>query len=161
MRASSQGLVERPTRIQTAGGWRFQCRPHDIRRGGAGRDDCDGFGGGEVRGHVITLSSAPTPLEPIRENVEHSTSGEGGAVPDGIHPGDGLPYIKERVSPGPQAQLISLLDPGVPLQLHPEGTHKVPWVAHVDTPPPPEHPNERGRDICGPPEGYPKDQGTG
>ena len=53
-------------------------------------------------------------LKPIQRDVEHVWDGEGGAVPDGLHPGDGPSSFQEHFRPGPLAQLGSLLDPWVP-----------------------------------------------
>ena len=49
-------------------------------------------------------------LVPVRQDVEYGLDGEGGAIPDGKNPGGILTSIWERVRPGPQAQLGSLLD---------------------------------------------------
>ena len=38
---------------------------------------------------------------PGREDVDHGLVGEGGAVLDGLHTRDGLPYIQERGRPRP------------------------------------------------------------
>ena len=38
-----------------------------------------------------------------REDVEHGPGGEGGEVPDGLHPGDGSPSLLECIRPEPQA----------------------------------------------------------
>ena len=100
-------------------------------------------------------------MVPRRENVENSTAGEGVAVPDGLHPGDGPPSLQEHVRLKPQAQLRSLLDLGVPLQRQNEGTHKVPCLLHAATPQYPNHPGERGKDFNDPPAGDPKIQGVG
>ena len=62
------------------------------------------------------------PLEPRLSDVNHGRNGEGGAVPDGLHPGYRRSYYQERVRPGTHAQLGSLLDPWVPPQRHSEGT---------------------------------------
>ena len=67
-------------------------------------------------------------MEPRLRNVDHSWYGEGGAVPDGIHPRDGQTYYQERFSPVPQAQLGSLIDPWVPPQHHLKVTRKSPLV---------------------------------
>ena len=62
------------------------------------------------------------PLEPRKRDVEHGRDGDVGAVPDGLHPGDGPSSIWGHFRPGPQEQLGSLLDLWVPLQRHSEGT---------------------------------------
>ena len=38
-----------------------------------------------------------------QEEVEHDQGGEGGAVLDGLHPGDGFPYLWKCLRLGPQA----------------------------------------------------------
>ena len=72
--------------------------------------------------YVGVFPSAPTTLDPIWVDVDNGLDGEGGAVPDGLHTGDGPSYIQECVSTVPHAQLGSLLDPWVPPQRHLEGT---------------------------------------
>ena len=82
--------------------------------------------------------------------MEYGPSGEGGTLPDGLYPGDGLLYFQERVYLGPQAKLVSLLDPWVTPQSHPDGTYRVTWAAHADTPPAPYHTDKIGWAIHGP-----------
>ena len=93
--------------------------------------------------------------------MEYGTDREGGAVLDGLNPGDRPPYIQERVCTGTQEKLISLLHPWVPWKRHPEETHKVPQGAHTVHPTPPDHTKERGRSIIGPPPSDSKGQGSG
>ena len=52
-----------------------------------------------VRGYVGPLSPVPALRVPVREDVEHGMVRKGGEVPDGIHPGHGLPSILECVRP--------------------------------------------------------------
>ena len=66
---------------------------------------------------------------------------EGDAVPDGLYPGDGSPYLQECVRLGPQTQLRSLLYTWLPLQRHPEVTHKAPQAVHASPSMPPDQPN--------------------
>ena len=64
----------------------------------------------------------PMTQEPRQRDIEHVRDGEGVAVSDGLHSGEGPSSLKEHVCLGPQAQLVSLLDPWVRPQRHPEGT---------------------------------------
>ena len=82
-----------------------------------------------------------TPLVAGWEDIDHGPVGEVGAVLDGLYPGNRLPSLQEHVRLGTQAQLRSLHGLGVPPQRHPEGTHQVPWAAHADASPSPDHPN--------------------
>ena len=56
-----------------------------------------------VGGYVVPLPPAPVLMVLGREDVEHGTGGEGGEVPDGLHPGYGLPSLLECVCMGTQA----------------------------------------------------------
>ena len=96
-----------------------------------------------------------------REDVEHGTVGGGGAVPDGLHPGDISSYLQKCDRPGPTAQLVPLYGPRSPPQRPPEVTHRVLQSAHAYPPPASDHPDEGGRTLCGPTEGYPKTKGLG
>ena len=49
-----------------------------------------------------------------------------GAVPDGLHPGDGPPSLQERRSPGPSAQLGPLHGPGLSDERPTEGAQYIP-----------------------------------
>ena len=80
-----------------------------------------------------------------QKNAEHGLDGGVGVVLYGIYPRDRPPSFPEGVRLGLQAQLESLLDPWVPLQSYPEGTIRVPRVAHTDPPPAPYYPNHRGQ----------------
>ena len=80
-----------------------------------GLGDCGGFGGGGFRGYAVTLHSAPITLVLSWENVDNGPDGDGGAVPDGLNPGDGPLSLHVRFYLGTQAQLGLLLDPWVPL----------------------------------------------
>ena len=62
------------------------------------------------------------------------------------HPGYGPPDLQERICLGPQEQLVSLHDPLVSPQRHPEGKLAVSWTEHTATPPHPGHTN-KGRPI--------------
>ena len=44
-----------------------------------------------------------TPLVLGQEDVDHGPSGEGGAVPDILYPGDRPPSLQEHVRPLPKA----------------------------------------------------------
>ena len=101
-----------------------------------GQGDCGLFDGSGVGRNSGALPSVLSPLVPIRENVYNGQAGEGGAIIDGLHPGNGPPSLQENVRPGPQAQLRSVHGLGLPPQQHPEGTHKVPQALHIDTPRP-------------------------
>ena len=57
------------------------------------------FGDGGTRGHVGACPPATAPLVRGREDVEYATKGEGGAVLDGLYPGDGLPSLWKRLRP--------------------------------------------------------------
>ena len=83
----------------------------------------------------------------VQEDVEHGMAWEGGEFMDGIYYGYGSLSLQECVCLGPKAKLRSLYDLGSTLQRHPEGTHQVPWEAHVDTSLAPDHPDERGRNL--------------
>ena len=88
------------------------------------------------------------PLVLVQEDVDHGMDREGGEVMNELYPGYGSLSLQERVCLGLMAQLRSLHDLGLPLQLHPEGTHQVPCETHVDTFPAPDHPDKRGRNLA-------------
>ena len=50
----------------------------------------------------------------IRDDVDYVLDEDGGAVPDGLYPGDEPQSLQEHVCLGPQSQLIYLHDLGVP-----------------------------------------------
>ena len=50
---------------------------------------------------------------------------KGGAVPDGLHPGDGPPFLQECRRPGPPQQLGPLYVPGLPVKRLPDGAQEV------------------------------------
>ena len=60
------------------------------------------------------------------EDVGDAPKGTVGAVPDGLHPGDGPPSFQERCSPGPSAQLGPLHGPGLPAERPPDGAQEIP-----------------------------------
>ena len=72
--------------------------PEGDRRGGG---YCGGIGDGGTRGHFGALPPATDPLVSGRKYVEYATRGEGGAVPDGLYPGDGSPSLWKRLCSGP------------------------------------------------------------
>ena len=57
----------------------------------------------------------------VPEDVGDDQKGKGGAVPDGLHPGDGPPAPQECRRPGPSAQLGPLHGPGVYTKRTPDG----------------------------------------
>ena len=59
------------------------------------------IGNGGTTGHVGALTPAMAPLLPVWEYVEYNMIGEGGAVPDRLHPGDGFPFLWKSLRPGP------------------------------------------------------------
>ena len=69
-------------------------------QGNCSRSDSEGTGG-----YVGAFPSATTPLDLRRADVEHGMSWEVGAVPYGLHPGDGMSSIQECACPGPHAKL--------------------------------------------------------
>ena len=71
--------------------------------GSEGRGHHVGTGDGGPGGYVGALPPAPDLMVPGREDVEHDPGGEGGEVPNGLHYGDGSPYLLECVRLGPQA----------------------------------------------------------
>ena len=88
---------------QTAGGRRSERETvgsGGISEGGGNSGSTDY---GRDGGHVRKLTPAPANMVPGREDVEHSTGGEGGEVPDELHPRDGSSSLLECVCPGPQA----------------------------------------------------------
>ena len=54
-------------------------------------------------GYFGQLPPAPLLMVPGLKDVEHGPGGEGGEVPDGLHPGYGFPSLLECVCPVPQA----------------------------------------------------------
>ena len=60
------------------------------------------------------------------EDVGDAPKGKGGAVPDGLHPGDGPPSFQERCSQGPSAQLGPLPGPGLSSERPPDGAQEIP-----------------------------------
>ena len=77
-----------PLGIGYAGGGGLQLQPRPaigISEGGGDRNGTDRC---EIRRHVEPLPPAMAPMVTGREGVEHGPGGEGGAVPDGLHPGD-------------------------------------------------------------------------
>ena len=60
------------------------------------------------------------------EDVGDDPKGKGGAVPDGLHPGDGPPSFQGRRSPGPLAQLGPLHGPGLSAEHPPDGAQEIP-----------------------------------
>ena len=119
--------------IQTTSVWILQCQSRKAIGSGVGRGYCGEFRGSGVVRHVSTLPSVTIPLVTRQENVDNVQAWDVGAVPDDLYPGDGPPSLQERFCLGPQAQLISVHDLGVPPQCHPEGTQSLPWTVHMDT----------------------------
>ena len=119
---------------QNHGGRKLQGWPFGTGRIRARWGDCCGFRTGDIGGLVSALPFTPTPLDPLREDVEHGMAKEGDVVPDGLHPGGRFPSLQENVRMGPQSQLRSLLNPWWPSQIHPEGTCLVPRAANASPP---------------------------
>ena len=61
----------------------------------------------------------------VPEDVGDAPKGEGGEVPDGLHPGDAQPSLQERRRPGPSAQLGPLHGPGLSAKRPPDGTQAI------------------------------------
>ena len=88
-----------PLGIGAAGsGWpQCQTRPDiGILEGGGDSSSTDGGGIGR---HIGPFTPAMATLMPGQEDVDHGTFGEGGAVLDGLHPGDRLLSFQERGHP--------------------------------------------------------------
>ena len=68
-----------------------------------GGGDCSSTDESGFRRHAGPLPPAKASMVPGREDVEHGLVGEGGAVPDGIHPGDVSSSLQERDHTGPTA----------------------------------------------------------
>ena len=66
-----------------------------------------------------------------RSDIEHASTGEGGAVMDGLHFRNRTLSVMERICPGPQEQHKLLYGPGVPTQHHLERAPKITWLAHT------------------------------
>ena len=106
--------------------------------GGLQRETCNTGGGqesgrhrydagnGGTRGHGETLPAAGEQVVSVSEEVGDASKMKGGAVPDGLHPGDGPPSFQERRSPGPSAQLGPLHGPGLPAKRPPDGAQEIP-----------------------------------
>ena len=86
-----------PPGIGTASGGVLKRQPGGSRGYNGGADS------GRVRGHVGPLPPTTAPMVPGREDVEHGTAGEGGEVPDGLHPGVRLSSLQELARPVPTA----------------------------------------------------------
>ena len=65
-----------------------------------GRGYRGGCGYGRTGGYVSALPPVPALMVPVQEDVEYDTGGEGGAVPDGLHSGDGSPPLWKCICPG-------------------------------------------------------------
>ena len=61
-----------------------------IQKGKGHRGD---IRGGGSRGNLGEISSAPTLLGLVQQEVDHGAFGAGGEFPDRLHPGDGPPSI--------------------------------------------------------------------
>ena len=59
------------------------------------------------------------------EDVGDAPKVEGGEVPDGLHHGDGQPYLQERRSPGTSEELGPLHGPVLSDKLPPDGTQAI------------------------------------
>ena len=88
---------------QTIGDRGFQCKP--VGSGGRpeGRGYRDGNGDGGTQEYVDALPPALAIMVPGQEEMEYDPGGEGGEVPDRLHPGDISMYLRECVRPGPHA----------------------------------------------------------
>ena len=62
----------------------------------------------------------------VSEDVGGASERKGGAVPDGLHPGDGPPSLQECRRPGPSAQLGPLHGPGLPAESPPDRAQEIP-----------------------------------
>ena len=86
-----------PPGRRTVGGVGFQSETF----GAGGRPEGRRYGGGTGkegnRGYVGAIPPSPALMVPGLEDMEHDPAGEGGEVPDGLHPGYGLPYLFECV----------------------------------------------------------------
>ena len=59
-------------------------------------------------------------------DVGDASERKGGAVPDGLHPGDGPPSHQECRRPGILAQLRPLHGPGLPAKRPPDRAQEIP-----------------------------------
>ena len=97
-----------PLRGDTIGGGGTELK----HRGSIGerdkRGNCSGpFGHGPI-GHVRTFTTALQIMGAGHQDMEHAPTGEGGAVPDGLHYRDITPSVPEHLRLGPQTQNIPL-----------------------------------------------------
>ena len=129
--------------------------------GGLQRETCNTGGGqesgrhrydagnGGTRGHGETLPAAGEQVVSVSEEVGDASKMKGGAVPDGLHPGDGPPSFQVRHSPGPLAQLGPLHGPGLPTEFPPEGEQAVHWRKETVAGEAAGETNEDGPTFCG------------
>ena len=132
-----------PQGRRTVGGGGLQCQSGGAGGRPEGREYRGGYGNRGTGRYVNALPPAPALMVPGQEDVEHYPGGEGGAVPDGLHSGDGSPSLWKCLCPGSQAYLILLNSSGLPTQCSPEGASQVPWGAQAPPPPPTDCPKER------------------
>ena len=81
---------------------------------------------------------------------------KGGAVPDGFHPGDELPSLRECLPPGPSAQLGPLHDPEFPVKHLTDGKQEVYRGEKTVIDEAADEANTGRSTFCGPTEGHPK-----
>ena len=79
-----------PPGIRADGGKGLKLQPGKSREISEVGGDRGSAESGRVRRHFSPLTPVTAPLVPVQEDVEHGPVGEGGAVLDGLHPGDRL-----------------------------------------------------------------------
>ena len=88
---------------QTVGGGGLQHQPSGTGGRSKGREYRGGHGNRGTGRYVGTLPPGPALMVPGREDVEHDPGGEGGAVLDRLHYGNGSPSLWKCLCLGPQA----------------------------------------------------------
>ena len=108
------------------------------------------------RGHGPTFHSAVTPVVSGSADVGNASERKGGAVPDGLHPEDGLPSLRECRRPGTSAQLGPLYGPGLPAKRLPDGSQEVYRGEETVSGEATVEANTGRSTFCGPTEGCPE-----
>ena len=122
---------EEATERGTDGGGQLQRRHRSTGGGLEGGGHCDGASNGRAGGHGAALLAARETMVSGPADVADDKEGTGGALIDGLHPGEGPPSLQEYHRPGPSAQLGPLHGPGLSDKCTPVGDETLPGRAEA------------------------------
>ena len=134
-RGHGRGHQQAAPRGQATCGRQLQYGPSQARGDHARGGDRHGTSGRRPGGHERPFPPEVQALVEGQAHMGHAARGPSGVLPDQLPPGDGPPYVLERVGPGCMPQYVSLAGPVLSLGGTGAGTCELPWEQAPISPP--------------------------